>query len=272
FLEKQWDEEPEQALSFLSGRLDFEEKFLQERLTEQLRSAVALPLSTCEKLLALSNFPEVLTLARQLRPVQEPSPLSSDSSVETVRAWAANEYLPFYASCSLLSRLNATEPHIRAFEDWLQHHYTDMLFENGMAYQQTTRLRSCIDNREPVLIYVFDGLDYLSACEAFLPVMEEQNLFPADGLLPYFSFLPTQTPIAKPVLIGGRMQEQLPDEKPTTLLYKKLLQNYLSVPEDAVRSATDRDATLLELIQERADIYLYLDNFLDRELLHGNIR
>ncbi|MCI5207868.1 MAG: hypothetical protein D3910_03555, partial [Candidatus Electrothrix sp. ATG2] len=80
------------------------------------------------------------------------------------------------------------------------------------------------------------------------------------------------TPIAKPVLIGGKMQEQLPDEKPTTLLYKKLPQNYLSVPEDAVRSATDRDATLLELIQERTDIYLYLDNFLDRELLHASLR
>lgn len=272
FLAEQWDEGPEQALSFLSGRLEFEEKFLQERLTQQLRSAVALPLSTCDKLLALSNFPEVLALAQQLRPVQEPSLLLPNSSVDRVREWVAHEYLPFYASCALLSRLNATEPYIQAFEDWLQQHYKKMLFESGMAYQQTARLRSCIKKREPVLLCVFDGLDYLSACEEFLPIMEEHKRYPADALLPYFSFLPTQTPIAKPVLIGGRMQEQLPDEKPTTLLYKKILQDYLSVAKDAIRSATDRDATLLELIQEGADVYLYLDNFLDRELLHTSLR
>lgn len=271
FLAEQWDQEPERALSFLSGRLEFEEKFLVDRLTQQLRSAVALPTSTCDRLLALSNFPEVLVLARQLRPVQEPSPLPPNSTVDMVRAWLANEYLPFYASCSLLSRLNATEPHIREFEDWLQQHYTEMLFKSGMAYQQTARLRSCIKNREPVLIYVFDGLDYLSTCEEFLPIMEKHKRYPADGLLPHFSFLPTQTPVAKSVLIGGRMQEQLPDEEPTALLYKKILQDYLSVAEDAVRSATDRDTTLLELIQERAEIYLYLDNSLDRDLLHANI-
>ncbi len=53
---------------------------------------------------------------------------------------------------------------------------------------------------------------------------------------------------------------------------KNLLQDYLDIPENDIRSKTDRDGSLLELIQEPADVYLYLDNHLDQELLHRNYR
>lgn len=271
FLKEQWNISPEEAILFISGTFDFEKNFLLEQLQQQLQNEVALNHSVYEKILEF-NFPEVVSLARQLVPARKPSSLATDSSIRKVQAWVADEYLPFYASCSLLGQVDLTEPHVADFEQWLEKHYTEMLFGTGLAYRQIAQIKDRVTANESVLIIIFDGLDYLCAYDELLPVMQNNGFFPLNDLTPFFSFLPTQTYIAKPTLVAGKLKSQIPDEVPTASFYRELLQKHLSISADAIRSKTDKDGSLLELIQEPAQVYLYLDNYLDRELLHSTIR
>ncbi len=271
FLREKWNLSPEEAMPFISGSFDFEKNFLLEQLQQQLQNEVALNPSVYKKLLEF-NFPEVVLLARKLVPARIPSLLPMDSNIKRVQTWIANEYLPFYNSCSLLGKIDSTEPYVKDFEQWLEKHYTDMLFGEGLSYRQTAQIKDCLLADNPVLMIIFDGLDYLCAYDELLPVLQDNGFFPLNDLAPFFSFLPTQTYIAKPTLVAGKMKSQIPDEVPTASFYKGLLQKYLSVSGDTIRSKTDKDGSLLELIQEPAQAYLYLDNYLDRELLHSNIR
>lgn len=271
FLLEKWKISPEEAMSFISGELDFEASFLQEQLRQQLQAGIAISSSVHDRIVAL-NIPEVTYLAKQLILAETPSFITDKSSVFEVQTWLENEYLPFYNSCAILQKLDATEPYLANFEDWLLAHYNkEMLFNGeGMAYRQIAQLRGCsID--EPILMIVFDGLDYLCASEELLPIMQNNGLFPLNEPTPFFSFLPSQTEIAKPVLVAGRMKSQIPDEKPNADFYKALLLGSLGLSEDDIRAKTDKDGSLLELIQTPAKIYLYLDNQLDREYLHANL-
>ena len=268
FLVEEWNSSPERALSYISASLSFEKNFLMERLHQQLQNEVAISQSIFEKLIEFQTFPEVIALARQLVLAKEPSALAIDCSIGDIQNWMANEYLPFYDSCSLLWQVELTEPYIREFENWLERHYTDMLFGEGMAYRQIIQLKERILAGESILMVVFDGLDYVCAYDELLPVMQDNGFFSLNDLTPFFAFLPTQTYIAKPALIAGKMKSQIPDEIPTAFFYRELLRGYLGISENDIRSKTDRDGTLLELIQEPAQVYLYLDNYLDLELLH----
>ncbi|MFH2057945.1 MAG: hypothetical protein ABIJ59_03500 [Pseudomonadota bacterium] len=272
FLEGEWNFSPDKALSFISGDLDFENNFLIEQLRQQLQNEVAISPSIYEKLMGFKKFPKVISLARQLLPAKKPSGLVLSSSIGEVQDWTANEYLPFYNSCALLGLLALTESYVREFEVWLEHHYTDMLFGQGMAFKQISKIKEHVIAGESVLIFVFDGLDYLCARDELLPAMQNKGFFPSSSITPYFSFLPTQTYVAKPALVAGKMKSQIPDELPNAYFYKKLLQEYLGLPEDDIRSLTDRDGNLLDLIQKPAKAYLYLDNHLDQEFLHKNYR
>ncbi len=272
FLEDEWKISPDNALLFISGNLDFENNFLMEQLRHQLQNEVAISQTVYDKILEFKNFPKLISLAHQLLPAKKPSELALVSSISEVQDWTANEYLPFYNSCALLGLLDLTEPYISEFEVWLEQHYTDMLFGQGMAFKQISKIKEHVIAGESVLIFVFDGLDYLCARDDLLPAMQNMGFFPSNSITPYFSFLPTQTYVAKPTLVAGKMKSQLPDEIPNAYFYKKLLQEYLGLSEDNIRSKTDRDGNLLDLIEKPAKVYLYLDNHLDQELLHKNYR
>jgi hypothetical protein len=271
FLLGKWKVSPEEAMPFISGKLDFEINFLKEQLRQQLQVGETISSSVYDRIVAL-NIHEVTSLAKQLILADPPSLIPKESSVSVVQEWLEDEYLPFYNSCSLLGKLAETKPYLESFEDWLLLHYKkEMLFNGeGMAYRQISQLKGCSVD-EPILMVVFDGLDYLCASEELLPIMQNNGFFPLNEPTPFFSFLPSQTDIAKPVLVAGKMKSQIPDEKPNAVFYKELLQGCLGLSGNDIRSKTDKDGTLLELIQEPAKIYLYLDNQLDREYLHSNL-
>jgi len=272
FLDQEWAKSPEETLSYISGFLDFEKNFLLQKLRQRLNSENSISESMYIKLIKLKDFPEIHELAAHLRPQKSPSTLSLNCQFNELQEWISNEYLPFYNSCSLLGMLEETVPYVQMFEKWLEDHYTELLFGDGMAYQQLSEIKNYVKAEEPVLMIVFDGLDYLCARDDLLPAMQENGLYPSNDIVPYLSFLPTQTYIAKPVLVGGKLKSQLPDEIPTAQYYKQLLTEYVGIPKDKIRSKTDRDGPLLELIQEPAKVYLYLANYPDQELLHRNYR
>lgn len=272
FLDQEWDKSPDEALSFISGLLDFEKNFLLEKLRQQLNSEMPISDSLYNVLMKLKGFPDVLELANHLYPKKQPSNLSLNCPFNEIQAWIADDYLPFYNSCALLGMLEETTPYVQMFEKWLEHHYTELLFGDGMAYQQLSQIKHYVDAGEPLLMIVFDGLDYLCARDYLLSVMQENGLYPSNNIVPYLSFLPTQTYISKPALVGGRLKSQIPDEIPTAEYYKQLLKEYIGISKDDIRSKTERDGNVLELIQEPASVYLYLDNHLDQELLHKNLR
>ncbi len=272
FLDQEWEKSPRETLSFISGFLDFEKNFLLQKLRHRLNSEKPISESLYNDLIKLKEFPDILEFAAHLRPKKPPSKLSLNSPFSELQAWINNDYLPFYNSCSLLDTLEETTPYVQMFEKWLEHHYAELLFGNGMAYQQLALIKNYVAAGELVLMIVFDGLDYLCARDDLLPVMQDNGLYPSNDIVPYFSFLPTQTYIAKPTLVGGKLKSQLPDEIPTSKYYEQLLTKYIGTSKDKIRCKTDRDATLLELIQEPATVYLYLDNHLDQELLHRNYR
>jgi len=272
FLDQEWEKSPDEALSFISGFLDFERNFLLQKLRQQLNSEMPINESLYNGLMKLKGFPDVLELADHLFPKKSPSKLSLNCSFNELQTWITNDYLPFYNSCALLGILEETTPYVQMFEKWLEHHYTELLFGDGMAYQQLSQIKHYVTAGDPVLMIVFDGLDYSCARDDLLPVMTKNGLYPSKDVVPYLSFLPTQTYIAKPALVGGRLKSQLPDEIPTAQYYEQLLKDYIGISKDRIRSKTERDGTLLELIQEPAAVYLYLDNHLDQELLHRNYR
>ncbi len=272
FLDQEWEKSPDKALSFISGFLDFESNFLLEKLRQQLNSEMPISDSLYNGLTKLKEFPEVLELADHLLPKKSPSKFSTNCSFNEIQAWIADDYLPFYNSCALLGMLEETVPYVQMFEKWLEQHYTELLFGDGMAYQQLSQIKNCVAAGKPVLMIVFDGLDYTCARDDLLPVMQENGLYPSNDIVPYLSFLPTQTYISKPALVGGRLKSQLPDEIPTAQYYKQLLTEYIGISKDDIRSKTEREGNILELIQEPASVYLYLDNHLDQELLHKNLR
>ena len=272
FLDQEWEKSPDEALSFISGFLDFERNFLLQKLRQQLNCEKPISKSLYNGIIKIEGFPDVLELADHLRPKKPPSLLPLNCPFDELQAWITNDYLPFYNSCALLGMLEETTPYVQMFEKWLEHHYTALLFGDGMAYQQLSQIKHYATTGEPVLMIVFDGLDYLCARDDLLPVMQENGLYPSNDIVPYLSFLPTQTYIAKPTLVGGRLKSQLPDEIATAQYYEQLLTDFIGISKDKIRSKTDRDGTLLELIQEPATVYLYLDNHLDQELLHRNYR
>ncbi|MBF0234674.1 MAG: PglZ domain-containing protein [Desulfamplus sp.] len=272
FLLQEWNLSPETALGFISGTLDFEKHFLLERLRDQLNKEVPITKEIFDKLKSFEKFPEVIDLGRQLVPAKTPSIPSPDSSVDKMRRWIANEYLPFYSSSSLLGQIDVTEPYLEYFEQWLHRHYTALLFGDEMAYRQMTKLKERIIEGYTFLIVLMDGLDYISAQDVLLPAMQKNGLFSLNEVLPFFAFLPTQTYVSKPTLISGKMNSQIPDEVPTAAFYKELLQKHLGISENDIIVKTDKECTILEQIQESAKVYLYLDNHLDAELLHKTFR
>jgi len=271
FLEEEWKRSPQDALSVMTGRLDAERGFLLQKLQSYLHQGIALEQDVSEKIAQFHEFNEAVTLARQLVPFQNPSFVPDTAPVEIIQEWMRDEYLPFYRSCALLNKLELTGPYVEKFEHWMKKNYPGLLINGtGMAYPQIYQLKSRLADG-PVLLYVFDGLDYLNAQDEFLPALELSGAYPEADVIPYLTFLPTETFIAKPTLVCGLMNSQILPERPDALFYRKLLQDSLGLAENEIRSATDKDATLDELVQEQAKAYLFLDNQLDREYLHSGL-
>jgi hypothetical protein len=271
FLDEEWSRSTLNTLSILSGRLEPERTFLYSKLRSYLRQGISLEQEVYHKISQLNGFPEAESLARKLLPAKEPSFLPDCVSIEIVQEWLRDEYLPFYDSCSALKLTDKTEPFVEQFENWLKRNYSSLLIDGtGMAYRQVAGLKSRLEDG-PVLLYVFDGLDYLGGQDILLPIMEQAGSYPENGITPCLAFLPTETFIAKPTLVCGWMNSQLPPERPDASFYRKLLQESFGLAEADVVSATDQDTTLNELIQNPARVYLYLDNQLYREYLHASL-
>ncbi|MBU0910506.1 MAG: hypothetical protein KKA54_14700 [Proteobacteria bacterium] len=271
FLDEEWGRSPLQALSFLSGRLEPERIFLVTKLQSLLRQGIPLEQDIYQKISRLDDFPEAVALAQRLVSAKEPSLLLDSASIEIVQEWLQDEYLPYYDSCATLKLTEKTEPFVEQFENWLMRNYANLLIDGrGMAYRQISGLKTRLADG-PILLYVFDGLDYLGGLDVLLPILEQAGAYPENGIAPYLAFLPTETFIAKPTLVCGWMNSQLPPERPDAAFYRKLLQESFGLSETEVVSATDQDSTLFELMQNSARVYLYLDNQLDREYLHTSL-
>jgi hypothetical protein len=64
FLEEEWRISPDNALSFISGSMEFEKTFLVEKLRQQLRAETAISNTVYNKLFDFRNFSYVIALAR----------------------------------------------------------------------------------------------------------------------------------------------------------------------------------------------------------------
>jgi hypothetical protein len=269
FLEETWAQSPEKALDYISGRLEVEKVFLAEALRKRLNEGAAIDKAFFDRIAEFKAFPEIKDLASQLLPPSSPTFPKIEYTVFEMQNWLSSEYLPFYHSCSLLNTVELTRAYVELFEQWLKKNYTSMLINgNGMAYRQLRDMREKVKDA-PILIVLFDGLDFFNAKNQILPILKEKGLHPTSRPLPYFSFLPSETFIAKPAVISGKMKSQIPDESPGASFYRELLQQAFHLPPDMVRAATDKEMGLKELVVERASVYLYLDNQLDREYLHA---
>jgi hypothetical protein len=261
------------AIDAMSGGLDVEIDFLKGALLRQLQSAEPLESTVCEAVLPLStNRPSLSGLVDLFRPVHPPVPLEPTATVADARAWIRSAYLPFYRFCGLFNRLDETREALEEFENWLRANYPTLVINGeGMAYRKVETLKPHLSDDRPVLIIVVDGLDYLTAEQALLPALGRAGLYSTTPPTPCFSFLPSETPIAKPALIGGHTPSQLPEEKATSAFYKELIRKRLGLGSKDIRSATDKEMRLDELVNAPARLYLYLDNRLDAQYLHAQL-
>lgn len=271
FLETVWEQEsPSTAISFISGKLDVEINFLNDRLRRRLHDGSPLDTGLCQAIIAVANNDvAVMDLAKQLSQPVFPGLINEHSSVSEVINWIKDEYLPFYRSCANLKQLDLTIESLDGFEKWLKRNYHELLVNGeAMAYRQIQTLKNRLSDKIIIIIMV-DGLDYLTAQEYLLPALVENGLYPEQESLPYLSFIPSETHIAKPAILRGKMPSQIPDENSDAGYYKLLIQEVFNLNSGEVKSATDKDMTLEELVNEPAKVYLYLDNQLDREYLHS---
>ena len=271
FLKEEWENRsPFASLSYISGRLDHEIAFILENLRLQMKNGQAIDRRLYDMLSEVTNsHPQIMALAETLLPASPPNTLSDQADVSEVRSWLKEQYLPFYRSCSLLKRLNSTLESITSFQTWFKEHYPKLIVNgHGMAYRQIQTLKEILHDNA-ILLIIVDGLDYLTAEIELLPALIEKGLFPDEDMLPYFSFLPSETHIAKPALLRGKMPSQIPEENPSAAYYSSLVQEAFGLNSAAVRAATNKDMSLEELVGDSANLYLYLDNHLDAELLHA---
>jgi|GEM_PF-2323214 len=270
FLEEEWNVSPLSALSYLSSQIEPERAFLLNKLRSHLHQGIALEKEIYDKICQIGTFPDAALLSRQLIPLPNPSLISDSASIVELQEWLRDEYLPFYHSRALLHKVTETEPFVDQFTQWLKRNYASLLVNGiGAAYSQLSRLKQSLADGMPALLYVFDGLDYFCAQESLVPEFEKEGAYIQDGRIPYLAFLPTETFISKPTVVSGRMSSQLPPERPEASFYLKLLRTFVGLSDQEIRSATDQDSTLDELVQSSAKVYLYLDNKLDREYLHA---
>jgi len=271
FLKDEWEKRsPAAALSYISGSLEVEISFIVERLRMQLRQGQAIEKSLYESLAAVTNVnTEVMELAEALLPVSPPSPLDEQADLQEVRNWLTEGYLPFYDSCALLKNLDSTAEPTQLFVNWFKKHYPTLLVSGqGMAYRKIHSLKERLRDN-PLMLLVVDGLDYLTAQNQLMPALIAKGLYPEEEMTPYFTFLPSETPIAKPALLRGKMPSQIPEEKPNAAYYSDLVQQVFDLAPHEIRAATNKDMNLEELVNEQAKVYLYLDNRLDGEFLHA---
>lgn len=271
FLKEEWENRsPFSALSHMFGGLDFEIGFILERLRLQLRQGRAIDTVFYDRLAEVTNTnAQVMELAQSLLPVSPPSSLSDHADISEVRHWLKEQYLPFYRSCARLRQLDLTVEAVTTFQVWFREHYPRLLVNgHGMAYRQIHGLKVALKDR-PVLLIVVDGLDYLTAEIELLPALIEKGFYPQEDMMPYFTFLPSETPIAKPAILRGKMPSQIPEENPSAAYYGSLVQDAFGLEPTSIRAATNKDMSLEELLSEPAQVYLYLDNRLDAELLHA---
>lgn len=271
FLDKTWETDSLQAaVACISGKLDVEIKFLTSRLQLRLQNNLAL---THDQYAAIQNasdnHPKVMEIASLLLPATKPDVLSDDADSAAVIKWIKEGYLPFYDSCRMLQKVDDTLDLIESFTRWLKKNYTSLLTSgDAMAYRQTNHLKNrLVEN--PLLIVVVDGLDFLTARQALLPALFENELYPETDVQPFLSYLPTETFIAKPALVGGKMPDQLADEVPGAPYYKKVALQLFHLKDDDIQAATHKEKSIAELVNKPASLYLYLDNHLDAEYLHA---
>lgn len=163
FMEETWAQSPEKALEYISGRLEVEKVFLTEALRKRLNEGVAIDKEFFDRIAEFKAFPEIKELAAQLLPPPSPTLPKIEYTVFEMQSWLSFEYLPFYHSCSLLNTVESTQVYVELFEQWLKKNYTSMLINgNGMAYRQLRDMREKVKDA-PILIVLFDGLDFFNA-------------------------------------------------------------------------------------------------------------
>lgn len=269
FLKEQWENfGPEKAIAFISGR-EYEIRFLRQRLQKRLRQGASIENALYQQLIRASNHdPKVLELAEKLLLVTPPPLLAQNAELAETQRWLAEDYLPYYRHCARLQRPELALDAIASFETWLKANYPTLLVKgDGIAHRQLNKLKSQMGKMSLVLVVV-DGLDYLTAKEVLLPRLTQKGLYPQQSSPPYLSFIPTETYIAKPSLLRGKMPSQFPEEKAGLSYYKALVQERFDLKAEAVKAGTDRDMPLENLVNEPATVYLYMDNYLDRDCLH----
>ena len=271
FLKKLWEDgRKTEMLSHVSGRLDFEVGFLNETLTQRIFQGKPIANDLWQALASLkTDNRKYLELISYFKPMEPPDKLGPDASVDEMRLWIKNKYLPFYRHCSLFQQIDQTQDAVASFQIWLKKRYTKLLVDGkAMAYRKILSFKEQ-SGADPILFIVVDGLDFLTAEKELAPGLIERGLFPQGSTQPFLSFIPSETPLSKPALLGGKMPSQLPDEKPTANYYKSLVKNTFGLDDDHIRAATDKDMTIEELVNEPARLYLFLENQLDAQYLHG---
>ncbi|QTA79052.1 Uncharacterized protein dnl_13010 [Desulfonema limicola] len=271
FLKESWESNgPLQTTDYMSGKIEPELVFLLEQLRSQLLYGIPLNQEVYEKIAEISESePQIEELARKLVPVKPPKMFGDDATLSEVQNWIDSEYLPYYSSCVTLKCIEFTIEAVRCFERWLQKNYSLLLAGGeGMAYRRITSLKKRTEET-PLMIVAVDGLDFLTAQKELLPALAEKGLYPVEELISFFSFIPTETPIAKPALLRGKMPSQIQDEVPGSEYYRGLVQELFNAEPDDIEAATDKEMSPEELISQSARIYLYLDNRLDRDYLHA---
>lgn len=201
----------------------------------------------------------------KLSPVEVPPAISNDLKTEDVIIWLQKYYFPYRIWCRSVNREDLLDAHLENFECWIIKNYNNLLSmqPNTLVCGVRKTIHSLMEEGIVVLLVIIDGLSWCWMDYA-VKKFRDNGLYLEREPEMMFSMLPSISEVSKPFIISGLNLSDEVKSQPLSLdyynqLFKGAYGKY--VGENVV--ATDSTDSLLNLLREDSNVYLYLFNEID---------
>lgn len=249
----------------LSGALKVEEDAIYRYLSSSYTNKSELSAEAINILEHKFKGGALKDILSNLNPVNNPPDIPNNLKIEEVINWLEKCYYPFRAWCRTVDKEDLLDTPINNFEDWLINNYADLLASQPETFVCGVRktVHSLIQEGASVLIVIIDGLawqwkDYL------IDSFKTNGFYLEREPEIRFSMLPSVSETSKPAIISGlSLSDSIKPPGLSLEFYNRLFKEaYGKYVSDYV-VATDSTDTLLNLLRENSNVFLYLFNEID---------
>lgn len=249
----------------LSGALKVEEDAIYRYLSSSYTNKSDLSAEAIKILEHKFKGGALKDILSNLNPVDNPPDIPNNLKIEEVIKWLGKCYYPFRAWCRTVDKEDLLDTPINNFEDWLINNYADLLASQPETFVCGVRktVHSLIQEGASVLIVIIDGLawqwkDYL------IDSFKTNGFYLEREPEIRFSMLPSVSETSKPAIISGlSLSDSIKPPGLSLEFYNRLFKEAYGKYVSEYVVATDSTDTLLNLLREKSNVFLYLFNEVD---------